>query len=145
MTFLVPRSFIRCRVGATPREYEPLMMGHSLRDQMGIGDLSAGCQHCQMEWHLPSKGLGLLYLGGHIKMGTVIWELSWAGWKATGYQVPKQHPLGALQTQGDSVSVGGRTQQAWGSTYLPMDRGAFLNLTTWFQDLPSKFFFFSFW
>lgn len=75
-------------------------------------------------------------------MGIGIWELWWAGWKATGCQVPRQHLLGALQTWDGSVSVGGKTQQAWGSSYLPMGRGAFLNLTTRLQDFPSKIVFF---
>lgn len=116
---------------ATPREYEPAMMGHSLEDQMGTGHLSAGSQHCcWLKWHL-------LWLGGHIKVDTGALKLWWANWKASGHQVPRQHPWGSSEV-GRLDQCGREDSGASGSSYLSIGMGAFLNLTTWFLGLPSK-------
>lgn len=63
------------RAGATPREYEPVMMGHSLRDQMGTGHLStvailpSGVASSQLRTG-PSLA-GRTHKDGHWYMGVV--------------------------------------------------------------------------
>ena len=55
------------------REYKPMKIGHGLRTKgvLGICPLDANTAH----WSEIFPGLGLLCLGGHIKIGTGMWEL----------------------------------------------------------------------
>lgn len=82
------------------------------------------------KWHL-------LWLGGHIKVDAGALKLWWANWKASGHQVPRQHPWGSPDV-GWLDQCGREDLGASGSSYLSIGMGVFLNLTTWFLGLPSK-------